>query len=121
MAYGEKVPLTFFNRFTTLAGSGTKFFSNPVDFTGFSQSYITIWRGNLVGGTSPTFNVTVQFSADLDEWSDDGANTGIDPGANSSVSRGFFPDRRYVRLYVDVTGDAVVTMWATGWAERTTQ
>ena len=121
MAAGEKVPVVFLPRFTTLAGANT-FITTPMDFLGFEKAELTFWRGDYVpGDTVPPAPITADFesSADLETWAT--AETVPVPGtAGLATQVTVVPTQRYLRLSVIQTAKQSTTVWCSGYAERTT-
>jgi hypothetical protein len=122
MADGEKVPLVFFPRFTTLTSAAT-FWSTPIDMIEFDTFQLTCFRSVITGGGAPTITFYIQHSADLIEWTDLIAS--FDPSAGDNVAgtvdKNGLVERRYVRVGValGVTASPSATVFAIGWAART--
>ena len=117
---GEKVPMVFFPRFSTFAGTNT-FRTTPIDMLGFGSFSVTSWRGILIGASN-TFAFWIEESPDLETWAELGT-AAFDPGANLTSVNTLTPTQRYVRMSVILTKGATdeptATCWAVGFAERT--
>ena len=121
MAAGEKVPVVFLPRFTTLAGANT-FITTPMDFLGFEKAELTFWRAAYVPGngvTASAISATFESSADLETWKTVATVT-VPPGSGDASQVTVTPTQRYVRLSVIQGMDQSTTVWCSGYAERTT-
>ena len=122
MAEGEKVPLVFFPRFTTLTSAAT-FWSAPIDMIEFESFQLTCYRSTITGGGAPTITFYIQHSADLIDWVDLVASFDPSAGVNvpGTVDRNGLIERRYVRVGIElaVTASPTATVFAMGWAART--
>ena len=122
---GEKIPVVFFPRFTTIAGDGIDYYTQPIDMLPFDGGNVEFYRSVITGGGTPAMQFVVQESVDLIVWDDVG--TPFDPSSGTNVEGSvpfpFSVARRYMRVGVKiVTGtNPSVTIWAQGWASRTQQ
>lgn len=116
MATGEKIPMVFFPRFTTITGSLT-LETTPIDMLGFGAARMTFWRGETTGGSSPVVNFKVEQSADLTKWAELLAVT--DPGQDGTALEHIVPTQRYIRGTVTMSDNSTCTIWAVGYGERT--
>ena len=116
MAVGEKIPMVFFPRFTTITGSDA-LETTPIDMLGFGQAQMTFWRGEITG-TATQASFQVQQSADLTIWEDLGTAVVITTkGATDKGNIG--PTQRYIRCTVMLDTNSTCTIWAVGYGERT--
>lgn len=122
MADGEKVPLVFFPRFTTLT-SAQAFWTTPIDMIEFESFQLTCFRSVITGGGAPTITFYIQHSADLIDWVDMVGSFDPSSGVNvpGTVDKNGIVERRYVRVGVElgVTASPVATVFVQGWAART--
>lgn len=119
---GEKIPIVFFPRFTTLAGDGITYWSQPTDMLPFDTFLLTFYRGPVMGGGAVTFEFYMEHSSDLIHWSEYTPSFDPSPGANvegwTDKTGGL--GERYFRVGVKLGGASPsATLWALGWASRT--
>jgi len=116
---GLYVPLVMIPRFTSYVGAGT-YTSVAMDVSEFAHFILTVWRGPLVSGTSPTFTMVFEESDDADVWSAfSGISTINTANANSVVESDL--TRRWMRVKVTLaqsTSTIAITCWAIGNLER---
>ena len=127
MSYeGERVPLVFHPRFTTLTATSpsTEYITTPMDMLGFNSISVTTFRTKITGSGTPTIAFAYQQSSDLVSWAD--LIPVFDPSGGINVAGEMNHDepiaRRYVRLKITIecSAEASVTLFAVGWATRTT-
>ena len=116
MATGEKIPMVFFPRFTTISGT-VPFSTTPIDMLGFGKSVMSFWAGEFSGGTSPNVTFKVEQSADLNEWTALGTQPSPVPGQTLVAT--YEPTQRYIRCTATLNENVTVTMWSVGYGERT--
>ena len=125
---GELVPLVLLPRYTTYAGQAVTppdyyFTTIAMDVTQFSAAILNMWRGEIVGGTTPSFTVWYEESTDQDNWTvcsgSPGAGSGGDPGTNTEVQYSLALKKRWFRVKIELGGaDNVVSCWAVGFLEE---
>jgi hypothetical protein len=122
---GEKVPMAFFPRFSTFT-SQTTFWTQPMDLIGFEQLSLTVYRSKITGGVTPTLAFKLQESADGIEWDElvadfDPANPGGGTAnTEATEQKSALISRRFVRMGLSQgVSDTTVTVFAVGWAART--
>ena len=124
MSTGEKVPIVFFPRFSTIV-STTEYITTPIDMLGFSSYEVQAWRGEISSPSSGLdLKIRMEESADLTTWTSiSGAETTVGMGNPVEIAQQT-PSMRYVRAvaYIDGwsgTTDGSVTFWAVGYAIKT--
>jgi hypothetical protein len=124
---GELVPLVLLPRYTTYAGlpdSGVQSFSTiALDATQFQNAIVNVWRGKLVGSTTPGFTLWFEESTDQVVWTvcdgSPGGPGGGDPGENDETQYTLALRKRWFRVQVLLGGaDNVVSCWAVGFLEE---
>ena len=116
---GQQTPLILVPRYTSYMGA-YDYVSAPVDVTPYSDASVTVWRGQLLGTSSPAFKFYVQLSTDAITWTDfplhtQGMNDWVDPGQDLTILTEFVCTHRWIRARVNLTGTApAVSCWATG-------
>ena len=124
---GELVPLVLLPRYTTYAGkpgSGNTYFSTiALDVTQYQNAIMNVWRGKLVGSTTPGVTFWFEESTDQDSWSvcdgSPGGGSGGDPGENTETQYTLTLKKRWFRVKAELGGaDNVVTCWAVGFLEE---
>ncbi|MFN0006712.1 MAG: hypothetical protein ACKVXR_02300 [Planctomycetota bacterium] len=135
MSSGERIPIVFYPRYSVLTASpsapatstSTTYYTTPMDMLGFSAFSITAFRSTITGGAiAIATDWTFEESSDLNSW--DPTSSAFDPGTSGNPNVGGETQRnepivrRYVRLKIVITSaaDASMTLFAIGWAERTT-
>lgn len=118
---GQLTPLILVPRFSSYMGAAD-FVSAPVDVTAYSDAYVTVWRGLLVG-SSPAFQFYVQTSTDAITWTDFDLRPGIapwvDPGFDTALAISFPCMYRWIRAKVRLEGTSpAVTCWASGFVQN---
>jgi hypothetical protein len=111
--------LVLLPRFTTYAGART-FLTVPVNVREFSYVKLAGWRGPGIGDT-PTFEIQVQTSNDLENWVDVGSPFDPGDGDGNLLSVDLFAE--WIRLAVTLGGTGpAFTCWSVGnFATRTPQ
>lgn len=123
---GERVPIVFHPRFTTLTATSTStaYTTTPMDMLGFNGISVELFRSKITGPATPTIAFQFEGSMDLDGWDDLGSP--IDPSSGTNVAGNVLSTQqinyRYLRLRTTVTttGDSSVTVFVVGYATRTT-
>jgi len=103
--------IVIFPRYTAFVGTG-QVYSAPIDVRAYGEAILTAWQGTGLGTVPATLEYTVEYSADLEIWVDDGS---FSPAAGTEAA--FLPDLRYpwLRVKAVVTGtDPGVTAWLVG-------
>lgn len=127
---GVQVPLVLLPRYTTYAGVTTSsdpaFFTTVgMDVTPYSSATVSVWRGPLLGGGSPTITVAFEESMDQANWTEitpstitpSGADMSPDENVETTYKLPF--QKRWLRMRISLTGTApVVSCWAVGFLEE---
>jgi hypothetical protein len=107
----KPVPVVSLRHFTTLAGAGT-FTGLPIDVRKYESLSMTLWRGKLLG-SSPTFKVSIEESADKARWAP--IVHDVDPGDDTESTAEVQIRHRYLRWRVDLAGtDVMATTYLHG-------
>lgn len=117
---GERVPIVLVPRFTGLVGD-QDFATVPIDVTPYTGGNITIWRGPLIGTSSPTFTLFFEVSSDAQTWikvplSSEG-QAGYSPTAGDAgaLTVGVPLLRKWFRARIELRGgDPAVSCWCAG-------
>jgi len=121
---GQLTPLVLLPRYTSYAGkpsTGTLYFATiAMDVTEYSSAIVNVWRGKVVGGTTPGITFTLQESTDQLFWTTcTGTSAGFDPGENTEVQYNATLTKRWLRIIINLGGaDNVASCWAVGFLEQ---
>src|SRR5262245_21857196 len=108
---GQRVPLILLPRYSTYAGVpitttgtiGVAFFSTiAMDVTPYSSASVAVWRGKLVGSTTPGITFAFQESMDGVNWTTIGST--FDPTENVEEQKSVTITKRYLRITVLLGG-----------------
>lgn len=122
---GELTPLVLQPRYTTYVGASTgtvgkEFVTIAMDVTDFQSAILNCWRGKMIG-TSPTFGLTFQESADQVNWTTCGGTnvSAYDPGEETEGQATATLTKQWFRVKVVLGGTSpAATCWAVGFLER---
>lgn len=120
---GELVPLVMLPRYTTYAGkpsSGYTYFSTiAMDVTQYESAILNVWRGGIVGATTPGFTISFFESTDQIVWSACAGSSAGDPGENTEAQYTLDLKKRWFQIRVQLGGaDNIVSCWAVGFLEE---
>jgi hypothetical protein len=116
---GELVPLVLLPRFTTLV-SNQEFVTVGMDVTDYSMAIVNVWRGGVIGATTPGVLFYFQESTDQVNWTicAGTSSSGQTPGANAEAQYNATLTKRWFRIKAVLGGaDNAVSCWAVGFLE----
>jgi len=118
---GNLVPLVMVPRYSAYCGA-TDYTTIAMDVTAYENAILNVWRGPLIGTSSPTFAIAFEESTDQVSWS--ACSVSPTPATppladNTEVQFVATLKKRWFRVKITLTGTAVgVTCWVVGFLEE---
>lgn len=126
---GRYVPTVLIPRYTTLAGlkgAPDWFATGPMDVSAYSEGYVTIWRGEVIGTAPPvttpataSLGFWFEESTDRNTWTTVDGSPNDDPGKDTQFQCILHLNKRWLRLRLKFySDDNVGSCFAVGFLEE---